>query len=123
MSFLYGNSNGGGGGGIQFNNVVEILESDNTVTIRHMTPNGGIYPSADVHYDDDTNSFDFGDEVTDGMTFLDAVDDEMNIGTMYGDDNNMDFFQSNRYVQPFECGINISCVRFLLINLDSLDLS
>jgi hypothetical protein len=94
MSFLYQTRGGGGGGGVLFNDVVEILESDNTVTIRHMNPDGGFYHTADVQYDDDSYSLDLGDDDVDGMTFLDAVEDELGI-----DDNNIDYFQSNRYVR------------------------
>jgi hypothetical protein len=82
------------GTGIQFHDVVEILESDNTITTRLMNPDGGFYHTNVIEYDDDSMSFDLANHHDEnGMTYLDAVEDDRQINDI-DDGNNM--FQSNR---------------------------
>lgn len=94
---------------VLFSDRVEILESDDTITIRRMNPDGGFYHAEEVQYDDDSNSLSFdmgnGDNSindNDGMTFLDALEDELDIDDLTGvvaEDNNMslNYFHNNRY--------------------------
>lgn len=83
-----------GGGGIKFHDVVEVLESDNRITTRFMNPDGGIYHSEEVVYDDDSNSFHLGNNDDNEMTFLDALEDDLGFDT----DTGLDLFQSKRFV-------------------------
>jgi hypothetical protein len=84
-----------GGGALKFNDVVQVLESDNRITTRFMNPDGGIYRNTEeVVYDDDSNSFNLGNSEDHEMTFLDALEDDLG----FDDDNGLDLFQSRRYV-------------------------
>ena len=78
---------------IQFHEVVQVVESDNRVTTRHMNPDGGISRTNDDMYNDSI-SMDLDQDEGNEMSFLDAVE-------RYADsDNENDFniFQTNRFV-------------------------
>jgi hypothetical protein len=70
---------GGGGGGVCFNSTIQVVNADNTISIRHMNPHGGYYDTEIVEtYDEDGSlSFHLDSSQTDedGMSFLDAVQD------------------------------------------------
>jgi hypothetical protein len=69
---------------LQFNSVVEVLESNNDITIRHMNPGGDYFHSStdQIEYSDDSLSFNLGDSYSDNnsdgddLQFEDAVMDE-----------------------------------------------
>ena len=87
------------GGGVAFSDVIEILESDDRVTLRRMNPDGSFYHSEEAVYDDDSNSFDLGNQDDDnGMSFVDALEDEIDFDDMMADHNHSHVFQSNRSV-------------------------
>lgn len=92
----------GDAGGVVFSDVIEILESDDRVTLRRMNPDGGFYHAEEAVYDDDSNSLDFGNSDENGMSFVDALEDEIQFDDLIGDKNNFDFFQSNRSVHHCE---------------------
>ena len=97
--------------GIKFNDVVQIIESDNRVTTRFMNPDGGI-SQADAVYDDDSNSFQLGNNDDNEMSFLDALEDELD----FNDDNGFDLLQSQR----FDTSINMIDSNFMTsTNLDT----
>jgi hypothetical protein len=111
---------GGGGGGVCFNSTIQVVNADNTISIRHMNPHGGYYDTEVVEtYDEDGSlSFHLDSSQTDedGMSFLDAVQDLVvsadspmtttsnNEG--YDDDHDdgpvNDYFQSSGY-EPKPC--------------------
>ena len=83
-----------GGRGIKFHEVVEVLESDNRITTRFMNPDGGIYQNEEVVYDDDSNSFNLGNNDSKEMSFFDALEDDLG----FDDNTGVDLFQSKRFV-------------------------
>jgi hypothetical protein len=122
MSFwasAMGNGGGGGGtgggGGVSFNATIQVVNADNTISIRHMNPNGGYYDTEMVETYDEDGSLSFNLDASqtddDGLSFLDAVQDLVgadaaaatttsNIG--YDSDNDddgpvNDYFQSSGY--------------------------
>jgi hypothetical protein len=80
--------------GIKFHDVVEVLESDNRITTRLMNPNGGIYHSEEVLYDDDSNSFHLGSNDENEMNFFDALEDDI----AFDDYTSLDLLQNKRFV-------------------------
>jgi hypothetical protein len=71
---------GGGGGGVCFNSTIQVVNADNTISIRHMNPHGGYYDTEMVEtYDEDDGSLSFHLDSSqtneDGLSFLDAVQD------------------------------------------------
>lgn len=61
-------------GTIYFNSSVEVLNADNTVTIRQMNHDGRMYDVDEDFFDEDALSLHL-DLDNDGMTFMDAVQD------------------------------------------------
>lgn len=97
--------------GIKFNDVVQIIESDNRVTTRFMNPDGGISQTQAV-YDDDSNSFNLSSNDDKELSFLDALEDELD----FNDDNGFDLLQSQR----FDTSINMTDSNFMTsTNLDT----
>lgn len=87
---------GGGGSNsdmIKFHEVVQVVESDNRVTTRHMNPDGGISRTDDDMYDDSI-SMDLDHNEGNEMSFLDAVERY----ACSDDENDLNFFQTNRFV-------------------------
>ena len=70
-----GGGGGRGGGGVCFSSNIQVLNADDTVSIRQMNPDGGFYDAALLTYEDD-GSFSLGrDNDEDGQVFLDALQD------------------------------------------------
>lgn len=69
----------GGGGGVNFSSTIEVLNGDNTVTIRPMNPDGGYYDAEMEVYDDDEGSLSYrmAEDDDEDMSFLDAVQDNV----------------------------------------------
>lgn len=88
-------------GSVVFSDIIEILESDDRVTTRHMNHDGSFYHTEEAAYDDDSNSFDLGSIDENRMSFLDALEDEIEFDDMIGDNTNQ-FHRSNRSVETFE---------------------
>ena len=88
----------GGTSVVIFSDVIEILESDNRVSLRRMNPDGGFYYTEEIVYDDDSNSFDLENSDETGMSFLDALENEMGFDDLLGDKSNMNF-QKSGYVR------------------------
>ena len=88
----------GEAGAVVFSDVIKILESDDRVTVRRMNPDGGFYQTEEVVYDDDSNSLDLGTSDENGFSFIDALEDEMELDDLIGGKSNMDLLQGNRYV-------------------------
>lgn len=98
--------------GIKFNDVVQIIESDNRVTTRFMNPDGGISQTEAV-YDDDSISFNLGNNDDNELSFLDALEDELD----FNDDNGFDLLQQS---QRFDTSINMTDSNFMTsTNLDT----
>jgi hypothetical protein len=101
MSFFALPRSFGESGSVVFSDVIEILESDDRVTLRRMNPDGGFYPTEEMVYDDDSNSFDLGNN--DGMSFIDALEDEIGLDDLIGDKSSIDLLQNSRYVPMGVC--------------------
>jgi hypothetical protein len=101
MSFFALPRSFGESGSVVFSDVIEILESDDRVTLRRMNPDGGFYPTEEMVYDDDSNSFDLGNN--DGMSFIDALEDEIGLDDLIGDKSSIDLLQNSRYVPMCVC--------------------
>ena len=85
----------GDSGSVVFSDIIEILESDDRVTTRHMNHDGSFYFTEEAVYDDDSISFDLRNSDENGMSFLDALEDEIEFDDMIGDNTNQ-FHRSNR---------------------------
>jgi hypothetical protein len=105
MSFFGASTPGNGSGGVSFNPMVQVVKADGSILNCPMNLSGGFYEAKIGAYDDDdAGSLDFGrSEVDDdGMTFMDAVqnqineDDEMFPMSVGGPDDT--YFQSFRLV-------------------------
>jgi hypothetical protein len=86
---------------LAFSDIVEIFEDDGRVTIRHMNPHGGFYNTEDVTYEDDNFSISLAGNENDnenGMTFVDAREDEEQYEGAPEDGDYMNYFSSNRYL-------------------------
>jgi hypothetical protein len=67
-----------GGGGVSFNATIQVVNADNTISLRHMNPHGGYYDAEENVYEEDgSQSFNLDASQTDedGLTFMDAVQD------------------------------------------------
>jgi hypothetical protein len=79
--------------GVSFNQTIQVLNADNSITERQMNINGGFYDCITTEkYEDDSDSIQLNEGDDDSMTFLDAVQNE--IGS--GDDSSAHFY-SARY--------------------------
>jgi hypothetical protein len=96
MSFLPSQS-GNRGAVLAFNEIVKVLESDNRVTVRRMNLDGGFYHAEQVVYEDDSNSIELGSTSENGMSYIDARE-SLDLADFNGDDNGVNYFQSQRYV-------------------------
>lgn len=85
----------GDSGSVVFSDIIEILESDDRVTTRHMNHDGSFYFTEETVYDDDSISFDLRNSDENGMSFLDALEDEIEFDDLIGDNTNQ-FHRSNR---------------------------
>jgi hypothetical protein len=97
--FLLPRTAPGESGAVVFSDVIEILESDDTVTLRRMNPDGGFYQTEEAVYDDDSNSLDLGNSDENGMSFVDALEDEIQFDDLIGDKSNIELLNRNRYVE------------------------
>lgn len=61
-------------GKVCFNASVEVLNADDTVSLRQMAYDGRVYDVDDDYFEDDAASLEL-DLESEGMTFLDAVQD------------------------------------------------
>jgi hypothetical protein len=73
-----GTGGGGGGGGVSFNATIQVVNADDTISIRHMNPHGGYYDTEmDMETYDEDGSLSFNLDASqtddDGLSFLDAV--------------------------------------------------
>jgi hypothetical protein len=78
MSFWFRSplSGDSGGGGVSFNESIQILNADNTISIRQMNFDGGFYDVENYVDEDDTASLSLGfDNDGEGRAFIDAVQD------------------------------------------------
>ena len=96
--FAFQRSQPGGGGGVAFSDRIEILESDDRVTLRRMNPDGSFYHTEEVVYDDDSYSLDLGINDENGMSFVDALEDDIDFDDLIGEHSNINFSQSQRSV-------------------------
>ena len=81
----------GDAGGVVFSDVIEILESDDRVSLRRMNPDGGFYHAEEAVYDDDSSSLDFGNSDENGMSFVDALEDEIQFDDLIDDKTTLIF--------------------------------
>jgi hypothetical protein len=75
-----GGGTGGSGGGVSFNATIQVVNADDTISIRHMNPHGGYYDTEmDMETYDEDGSLSFNLDASqtddDGLSFLDAVQD------------------------------------------------
>jgi hypothetical protein len=94
---------GGGGGGVSFNATIQVLNADDTISIRHMNPDGGYYDIADSNSYEEDGSLSFNldgsaslDE-DNGMAFMDAVQDYVHENEVTNQTNDFDTVEINDY--------------------------
>jgi hypothetical protein len=103
------------GGGVSFNSSIQVVNADNTISIRQMNPHGGYYDAEENTYEEDgSQSFNLDASQTDedGLTFMDAVQDLVHRQAKYNtrvahntlgplstsdDDTDDQYFHSMRY--------------------------